>query len=484
MTQSTVDQTKIPIIQLIWPLLVENLLRTSLMSVDTLMLSHYSQKAVAAMSLVNQFAFFILLVYMMISVGASILIAQNLGAGRRREAGLIGAGSLVLMLGFALVLSVLVYFLVGPVVVLFRVEPEVGRYAEQFLQIYGGLSMFMAFNIAQSSIVRVWGYPRAPMWINVGCLSLTVAGNALCLFGPFGFPVLGIAGVAGSTVLSQIVACAVFHRIIQRRKDIELPLREVKRIPVSVYRSVLSVGVPTVGENLSYNVSQIAILGMVARMGTDALATYGILISLLRYVFIPGVSIGSGTQLKVGYLVGAGRHDEAKRRVYRYFATGFLVSLSLVLLLVIFRQPILSLFTRDAQLMALAASVLLVALVHEPGRNFNTIVIPALKGAGDIRFPVSVGVLSMWGLSVFGSWLLGLQLGLGLVGVWIAMTSDEWVRGLIMLMRWRSGIWKSHVLVDPNELSVAAPLSERSASLASSVACPCPSPVLLPVSEE
>ena len=476
MSKPSVHQTNISIVQLIWPLLVENLLRTSLMSVDTLMLSHYSDKAVAAMSLISQIAFFILLVYMMISVGASILLAQILGAGRRHEAELIGVASLVLMLGLALTLSVITFFLAKPVIGLFHVEPVVAQYAQQFLQIYGGLSTFMALNIAQASIIRVWGYPRAPMWVNTGCLLLTVGGNALCLFGLFGFPVLGIVGVASSTVFSQVVACFVFHWIIKRKTNINLRLPDVKRIPGSVYRSMLKVGVPTVGENLSYNVSQIAILTMVAQMGTMALTAYGIVISLLRYVFMPGVSIGSGTQLKVGYLVGAGRHDEATHRVYRYFGVGVLISLVLVTPVVFWRQPILGVFTQNGPLLSLAASVLFVALIHEPARNFNTIIIPALKGAGDIRFPAYVGVVSMWGIGVFGAWILGLKVGLGLVGVWIAMAADEWIRGLIMFWRWRSGAWKLCSLVSSRELTISGSISEPSPSI--------PSPALLPVAEE
>jgi putative MATE family efflux protein len=444
---ASIDHAKLSIVALVWPLFVENVLRTSLMSVDTLMLSRYSEQAVAAMSLAGQIAFFIMLVYMMISVGASIVIAQHLGAGNRREAGLVGVGSLALMLGVSLTLSLTVYLLAEPVIALYHVEPQVAGYAVQFLQIFGGLSMFMALNISQASIIRVWGHPRDPMWVNIGCLLLTVIGNALCLFGWFGFPVLGIPGVAGVTVLSQLVACLVYQWIIKRRTGIDLPLRDLGRVPGSVYRSVLAVGVPTVGENLSYNASQIAILAMIAQMGTDALAAFGILIAVLRYVFMPGISIGNGTQLKVGYLVGAGRPDEATARVYRYFGTGFLISLGLVTVVALTRGPILGLFTRDPKLLALAASVLLVAVIHEPGRNFNTIIIPALKGAGDVRFPVYVGILSMWGISVLGSWVLGIKLGLGLVGVWIAMASDEWVRGIVMLLRWRSGAWKAHALV-------------------------------------
>ena len=134
------------------------------------------------------------------------------------------------------------------------------------------------------------------------------------------------------------------------------------RIPRSVYKSVLAVGVPTAGENVSYNVSQIVILSMVARMGTEALATYGILIAVLRYVFMPGISIGSAGQIKVGYFVGAGRPEEAEGRVYKYFAIGFLISLVVVLAINAFKRPILGVFSASESLVGLAAT-------RSPGRH-------------------------------------------------------------------------------------------------------------------
>ncbi|HEY5959562.1 MAG TPA: MATE family efflux transporter, partial [Polyangiaceae bacterium] len=276
MPKERVDHAQIPVLRLIWPLLVENILRTSLMSVDTLMLSRYSQKAVAAMSLVHQFAFFIMLIYMMVSLGASILISQNLGAKRSREAGLIGVGSLVLMVGLSVALSVLVALFAGPLVGLYELDADVAHYARQFLTLFGGLSFFMGLNLAQASIVRAWGYARESMWVSIISLLLTVAGNALCLFGPFGLPVLGMLGVAASTVLSQFIACILYHVIIRRSVEIQLPLDMLTRLPRSVYRAILTVGVPTAGENLSYNISQIVIFAMIARMGTHALATVGI----------------------------------------------------------------------------------------------------------------------------------------------------------------------------------------------------------------
>ena len=440
-------RSRLPLVQLAWPLLVENLLRTSLMSADTMMLGHYSEKAVAAMSLVNQFGFFIQLLYMLVSTGASILIAQNLGAGRRREAGLIGVASLVLILALSVVVSAAFGLGAGPLVSLYSLEPEVAYSARRFLGIFGGLSFFMALNIGQASILRAWGYPRVPMMVNVVALIMTVGGNAFCLFGLFGFPVLGVAGVAASTVLSQAVACVLSFVLIRRRPELELPLREARAIPARVYRAMLAIGVPSAGENLSYNLSQIAILAMLSGLGTVPLATYGILLAVLRYVFMPGASIGLGAQIKVGYLVGAGRHDEARVTVYRAFGVAFAISVFGVLLVQALHRPILGLFTQDREVVALAEAVLLVALVHEPGRNFNTVIIPALKGSGDVHFPVLVGMASMWGIGVVGAWVLGVRFGYGLPGVWVAMAADEWVRGVLMLLRWRSGVWRFKALL-------------------------------------
>jgi Na+-driven multidrug efflux pump len=86
-------------------------------------------------------------------------------------------------------------------------------------------------------------------------------------------------------------------------------------------------------------------------------------------------------------------------------------------------------------------------MIHEPGRNFNIIIIPALKGAGDVKFPVLAGMFFMWGIGVLFSDILGIKLGLGLAGVWIALTSDEWIRGLVMYARWKNGKWRSKSLV-------------------------------------
>jgi Na+-driven multidrug efflux pump len=93
-------------------------------------------------------------------------------------------------------------------------------------------------------------------------------------------------------------------------------------------------------------------------------------------------------------------------------------------------------------------SVLLIAsILLEPARALNLIVISALKGAGDVLFPVKMGILSMWGVGVLFAYLLGVHWGYGVVGIWFGVAMDEWVRGIIMVVRWQSEKWHKFIKV-------------------------------------
>ncbi|MBF0441943.1 MAG: MATE family efflux transporter [Oligoflexales bacterium] len=441
------NKMDIPLRQLVWPVFLENLLRISLTSVDVLMLTAFSQKAVAAVGLIQQFTFFIQLLYLMVTVGASIIISQSLGARLFRDAGLAGLGSLILVSELALVLSVIVVFSADHILSLYQLEASVHTYAREFLIIYGGASIFVAINMAQGSILRAWGYSFDPMLVNIIANILNIIGNAICLMGWMGLPVFGVKGVACSTMFSQFVACVILGYMMYRRKDVNLPLRELHRVPPRIYRMILSVGIPTAGENLSYNIGQILIMNIIAKMGTVAMSTYVYAITVLRFVFIPALSIGMGAQIKVGYFAGAGLQSEVYGRVYRYLIMGFFTSLILVCLVNMGKPLILPILTHDHEVLSLLTSVLLISLLHEPGRSLNLIMIPSLKGAGDVRFPVLIGMIVVWGVGVFFSYLFGIVMNLGIVGVWMALVIDEWVRGLLMVARWRSGVWKEKSLV-------------------------------------
>jgi putative MATE family efflux protein len=450
------DRVNLPLMHFAWPIMIENIIRVAITSADVIMLSSYAEEAVAATGVINQLVFLINLLYLMVASGASILISQNLGARNIAAAGRVAQGSITLLGVFSVALSASLCLGSSIAIGFFKLAPKVHAFAMEYFVIYSAGSVFVALCMVLATIVRSYGHSRGPMLVNVVAMAINVFGNYLFIFRGFGdtlrervgLNVSVIQGVALSTVASQVAAAAILYWMMKRRKDIVLEKGGLFKVPGSVYRRILAVGVPTAGENLSYNLGQIMIMRMVSALGTDAMAAFVYAVTLLRFVFITSISIGSAVQIKVGYYVGAMMSEIAQRKVYRYFLAGTAISTALVLAVKLLQFPIINtFFTQNPGVQAMSFGVLLVALFHEPGRNFNVIIIPALKGAGDVRYPVYVGMIFMWGVGVTLAYVLGITLGWGLIGICIAMAADEWSRGVVIFFRWRGGRWKGRQLV-------------------------------------
>lgn len=118
-----------------------------------------------------------------------------------------------------------------------------------------------------------------------------------------------------------------------------------------------------------------------------------------------------------------------------------IISFGTAVLFSLFSEKLMGIFTSNPDIIKVGSVLILLTILLEPGRSFNLVVINSLRAAGDVKFPVYMGILSMWGVSVTLSYVLGIHFGLGLAGIWIAFIADEWLRGLLMLWRWRSRVW-------------------------------------------
>ena len=203
----------------------------------------------------------------------------------------------------------------------------------------------------------------------------------------------------------------------------------------------MKIGSMNAGEVLSYNMAQISITFFVVQMGTSSLAAFTYAQNIARLSFAFALAIGQGSQIQTGYYIGKGWIDEITTRVQRYFIVGFIASTVITCLIYLFRFEILDVFTQDPEIIALTAGLIAGSILLEAGRVFNLIFISCLKAAGDIQFPVKMGILSMWGIGVAMSYLLGVHWGYGVFGAWMAIAMDEWFRGIIMAHRWRAKKW-------------------------------------------
>lgn len=433
------------IVALTWPIFIEVLLRTALNTTDVFMLSGYSDQAVSAVGVITQISFFLIVISMMVSSGTGILIAQYNGASKFAEAAQTGVASILLALVVGFGLSLALFLGAEHFIALFGLEEQVADFGYDYLIISGSMTFNVTLGIVLTTILRSHGYSRSPMMINLIAGVINIAGNYIALYQPFGLPVFGVSGVATATVVSQLIGTLLMIGMV-RAKKIELPFATWRDIPNQLYKKIIKIGVMNAGEVLSYNMAQMAIVYFVVQMGTASLAAFTYTQNITRVSFAFALALGQAGQIQTSYFIGKGWSDDILNRVQKYYLVGLAASTSIVVSLFIFRYPLIDLFTQDPEIVTLVALLIGGSIFVESGRVSNLIFIAALKGAGDIKFPVQMGILSMWGVAVMFAYLLGIHWGYGILGAWIAIGMDEWLRGIVMIRRWRSKVWTRFAL--------------------------------------
>ncbi|MGD6965347.1 MATE family efflux transporter [Rossellomorea vietnamensis] len=435
----SLDKKKLSLYALTWPIFVEIFLHMLMGNADTLMLSQYSDDSVAAVGVSNQVLSLIIVMFGFVATGTSILVSQNLGADKITSAREVAVVSLIINLAFGFLLSVLIFAFNGQILSLMDIPQELRSEASTYLTIVGGFSFIQALIMTAGATLRSYEFTKDAMYITIGMNILNVIGNYLFIFGPFGIPVLGVEGVSISTVVSRTIGLIAISFVLVKR----IPgIFSVNRLfPVQHIKDLLRIGIPSAGEHLSYNGSQMAITYFIAILGTEALTTKVYAQNLMMFIFLFALAISQGTQIMIGHMIGRKDFQSAYERCIKSLKTSIIISLGMAVIFALFSEPLLRIFTSNDDIIYLGSILIWLTIILEPGRSFNLVVISSLRAAGDVKFPVYVGILSMWGVSVFLSYLLGIVFGLGLIGVWISFIADEWLRGLIMLRRWRSKVW-------------------------------------------
>ena len=431
------------------PIFAELLLQLLVGNMDQFMISPFGTAAVSAIGNGNQVMNVVIIVLETMSAATTILLTQHIGAGKEGEAcdeiatvGVAVSGFFSLLMGLILLLAPHVIF------TLLRTPAEAFDGACLYTRIVGGAVVIQGLYIELCAVLRSYTLLREVVCVSVVMNLMNVAGNAILINGWLGLPRMGVTGAAVSTCISKAVGLALVLWTLHRKCSVRFSLRYLHPFPLHTCRQLLMIAMPSGAESLSYNVSPIMILRFINLMGTTVIATkvYASMLANVAYVY--AIAVAQATQILLGYLLGARRLEEVNRRVWSTVRIALVVSELLTLLIFLFCDPIYNLFTTDPAIHALGRQIVLVEFALEIGRAVNIVMVRGLTTAGDVWFPVTVGIFSQWLVAVLGGWALGDLLGLGLVGIWIAMACDEGLRGALFVVRFRRGTWRKKRLVE------------------------------------
>ncbi len=439
-------EDKKQLFRLTWPMFFEVVLFSVIGSVDVMMLSGYADNAVGGVGVVNQVMSLFAVVSNIITAGTGILCAQYIGAGKTlEEKQPLILGSLLVNTVLGVLFSLTAVFGGDLLLTMVNIDDALRPFAKEYLNIVGGFLFLQMMAMTFYVVIRSHGKTRATMVFSVIMNLINVGLNYVLIYGKLGLPVMGVSGAAIATAVSKFFSCTVagiyLFQFVLPGMSLKLRWRDMGK----TLKIVLAYGAPAAGEQISYTLSNLVVMSMVNSLGAVAANAYTYLNTVVSYVYLFSSSLGQGTSIMVGWEAGKKRTDRA-RYIGRYAANcSFLIAMGAIGLLCLLRRPVLGLFTQEEQILALASGVMLTDFIREAGRSRNLVLVNSLRAAGDVRFPLYIGLVSMWLFSAGFSWLLGIRMGWGLAGIWIALGLDECCRAIAMQIRWEKGTWMKFV---------------------------------------
>lgn len=412
--------------------------------VDQLLVSAYSQNLAAAVSMANQILGVAYDCSGLLGVGALILIAQHLGRQEveraRRIAAIAIAANTLLGAGIAAIL-----FLGGKHFVAWaNTPPEIAADTLLYIHIIGVAMIGNGFLMAAAAVLRGFGH-------TMEILLLGLLGNILYLFleyalifGRFGFPELGVKGAALSTLVVRGLGVVFLLLILKHRLGISLRIRVSWRRVKKKVKRLSWLSIPSVGDNIAYNLYQLTMVSFIAAIGVSAVLTRSYVLTLTAFLSLVVNTISQGNEILVGYDKGGGDAGAARRRSTRTALGAGAITTTLAAVLYLFSDFFIGLFTADAAVLRGAKSLLLINVVMQPFHTANVILFNSLRAVGDVLVPALYSVAVTWGLALPLGWLAVSGYGLGINALWWVLALTELVKWSIISTRWRRMRWRRY----------------------------------------
>ncbi|MBU1094615.1 MAG: MATE family efflux transporter [Firmicutes bacterium] len=425
---------------LFWPTFIELLFFMLMGTVDTLMLSNYSDYAVGSVGNANTLIMMFSVLLLIVSNGVAVLVSQYLGAKKEDVAHrMIGTGIIAnFVIGFILA-SVLVLsanFLLH----LVNTEAVLFENSKIYLSVIAISLFFVAVSNVITASLRSYGFAKYIMIVVIIANILNIIGNYVLIYGYLGFPRLGVYGAALSTLGVRALMMLIYFFLLF--KVLKFKLNEIRVSRESV-KQILRIGLPSAAESWTYTIMQAVILSMINSLGADFTTARTYINTILTYIYIFSVAFASANAVMTGYYIGERKYEKAYKETFKSALRNLMIILSMILIVNLSSKYILGVFTTNQVIIETARKVLWIAVFLETGRSINLIMIQALRSAGDATFPLIIALFSMIGIAIPLAYFLGIYMGLGLFGIYIAYASDELIRAGFMFFRWQSRKWEA-----------------------------------------
>ncbi|MDL1909496.1 MATE family efflux transporter [Chloroflexi bacterium CFX6] len=426
-----------------FPIFVQQLAFAGLNMLGVLFVGQKGETAVAAVGLAGQVAFLLNLVHFGVISGAAMFTAQFWGRGDianlRRVLGL----CLALAVSVSLIFLALAQFFPEGILRIYSKDEAVIALGADYIRTFSWTFLFFAVTFSYAMVMRSTGNVKLPTIISVSALALSTFLSYALLFGRFGFPELGVNGVAVAAVVARALECVVLLTVVYALKSpVAGSLKELFNFDLPFVGRVIRPMFPVILNELFWSLGITAYYAIYGNMGTESIAAMNIVNSIEQVAFTFFIALSNATSVHVGNRIGAEREDDAYSFAGRSLGLGIAGGILVGALLQVVKAPILSLYNVSPDVIWNASVVLLVSGAFLAVRiNNMTIVVGILRAGGDTKFSMFLDGFIIWivgvPLAAVGAFVFDLPVYL----VYLCAMAEEVTKWILGMRRYRSRRW-------------------------------------------
>ena len=431
---------KTTLLSLMIPILIQSVLTNTMNTVNTYILSAYSESAAAATATATQLVNMISLFYSLVSVGVNIVVVQYVGAQKMKTAGDAASLSISFCGGASLVIGILMSIFAKECMIMMGLTGTLLEEATEYFRIVAMFNIFSTLITVLANITRAYGRPDIGLYCGFLMNALNAIFNYIVIFRPFETPLYGITGVAVSRTIAEAIALAV-NVALMGKIGIQFSFKAAFAPKLEMFKLILKYGIPSSVVSLSWSISQLISTMIMAKVGETALIAKSFVNSFLNYATILSASMGSATSFMVGWYVGKNEMDKAYRLNLQILKIAVLINIAISIGFIAFTDVLMSPLTQNEEILEISRKVVFINLFVAVGKAINNVEDNALRSAGDVVYQLVVGLSSCWIVAVLFCYIFGVVFGWGLVGCWLSFALDELGRGFAYLIRWLSKKW-------------------------------------------
>lgn len=439
--------TKEDLRRLILPLMVEQLLIVMVGMVDTIMISPCGEAAVSGISLVDSINVLLTGMFSALATGGAVVAAQYLGH-KEGDRACRAADQLLLSVlavsGILVVVSLIGNY--GILRIIYRkIDADVMGNARIYFYLSAVSYPFLAVYSAGTALFRAMGDSKISMKTSIVMNAINIAGNAVLLY----IFELGVFGAALATLVSRIVAAVVVTKLlVDQKRQIHLHPKLKLGFYPEMIRRILRIGIPNGLESSIFQIGKLMVAGLVSGFGTTAITANAVANTICSFEVIPGNAIGLAMITIVGQCVGAQNAGDVKKYTKKLMGYAYLAVFAVNVLVVLLLNPICAAYRLLPATEELTKQIILYHSICCVLIWPSSFTLPnALRAANDVKFTMLASISTMWIFRIGLSYVLAVNCGYGVIGVWVAMTVDWLARAVVFICRFASGKWRRHAMI-------------------------------------